>query len=68
MSKITLVTHKQIEKATCGVVRISEEAEAVIHQLQLETGLSARCIVSQIILQGADLVEVVDARKIGGNK
>ena len=42
----------------CGVVRLDEEAERLVKQLQRETGLSAKYIVSQIIIQGYDLIEV----------
>ena len=48
----------QPEKGVCGVVRLSEEAERRVKQLQRETGLSAKYIVSQIIIQGFDLVEI----------
>lgn len=37
---------------------LDEEAERLVKQLQRETGLSAKYIVSQIIIQGFDLVEI----------
>ena len=56
-NKIILNVYRP-EKGVCGVVRLDEEAERLVKQLQLETGLSAKYIVSQIIIQGYDLVEV----------
>lgn len=56
-NKIILNVYRP-EKGVCGVVRLDEEAEKRVKQLQRETGLSAKYIVSQIIIQGYDLVEV----------
>lgn len=56
-NKIILNVYRP-EKEVCGVVRLNEEAERLVKQLQRETGLSAKYIVSQIIIQGYDLVEV----------
>lgn len=56
-SKIVLNVYRP-EKGVCGVVRLDEEAERLVKQLQRETGLSAKYIVSQIIIQGYDLIEV----------
>jgi hypothetical protein len=56
-SKIVLNVYRP-EKSVCGVVRLDEEAERLVKQLQRETGLSAKYIVSQIIIQGYDLIEV----------
>ena len=56
-NKIILNVYRP-EKDVCGVVRLDEEAERLVKQLQRETGLSAKYIVSQIIIQGYDLVEV----------
>lgn len=58
---IKLLVHKlpQVSKARSGVVRITPEAETVIHQLQRETGLSACYIASQLIIQGSDITEVI---------
>ena len=50
------------EKGVCGVVRLNEEAERLVKQLQRETGLSAKYIVSQIIIQGYDLVEIKEEK------
>lgn len=56
-NKIVLNVYRP-DKNVCGVVRLSEEAERRVKQIQRETGLSAKYIVSQIIIQGYDLVEV----------
>lgn len=56
-NKIILNVYRP-EKGVCGVVRLDEEAEKRVKQLQRETGLSAKYIVSQIIIQGYDLIEV----------
>lgn len=56
-NKIVLNVYRP-EKGVCGVVRLDEEAERLVKQLQRETGLSAKYIVSQIIIQGYDLIEV----------
>lgn len=57
MEKITLTVHRP-ENSVCGVVRLNKQAELLVKQLQRETGMSARYIVSQIIIQGIDLVEI----------
>ena len=56
-NKIVLNVYRP-EKGVCGVVRLDEDAERLVKQLQRETGLSAKYIVSQIIIQGYDLIEV----------
>lgn len=58
-NKIVLTVHRP-EPSFCGVVRLDKQAEALVKQLQRETGMSAKYIVSQIIIQGYDLVEVKD--------
>lgn len=55
--KIILTVHRP-EPSFCGVVRLDPQAEALVKQLQRETGMSAKYIVSQIIIQGIDLVEI----------
>lgn len=55
--KIVLTVHRP-EPSFCGVVRLDKEAEQLVRQLQRETGMSAKYIVSQIIIQGIDLVEI----------
>ena len=55
--KIILTVHRP-EPSFCGVVRLDPQAKALVKQLQRETGMSAKYIVSQIIIQGIDLVEI----------
>ena len=61
-NKIVLNVYRP-EKGMYGVVRLNEEAERLIRQLQRETGLSAKYIVSQIIIQGFDLVEIKEEKE-----
>lgn len=61
-NKIVLTVHRP-EPSFCGVVRLDPQAEALVKQLQRETGMSAKYIVSQIIIQGYDLVEVKEEEK-----
>lgn len=61
-NKIVLNVYRP-EKGVCGVVRLSEEAERRVKQLQRETGLSAKYIVSQIIIQGFDLIEIKEEKE-----
>lgn len=58
-NKIVLTVHRP-EPSFCGVVRLDKQAEALVKQLQRETGMSAKYIVSQIIIQGYDLVEIAE--------
>jgi hypothetical protein len=57
---IKLKVHKipEINESLCGVVRVTPEAEMIIKQLQRETGLSGRYILSQIIIQAANIIEI----------
>lgn len=55
--KIILTVHRP-ESSFCGVVELDREAETLVRQLQKETGMTAKYIVSQIIIQGFDLVEI----------
>ncbi len=41
-----------------GVVRISPEAQRVVQRLQNKTGLGARYIVSEIIIQAENLIDI----------
>lgn len=61
-NKIVLNVYRP-EKGVCGVVRLSEEAERRVKQLQRETGLSAKYIFSQIIIQGFDLIEIKEEKE-----
>lgn len=57
--RIVLKAHKS--KGTVGnVVKINKEAQKVLSTVMRETGLSAKYIVSQMIVQGADCVELVE--------
>lgn len=57
--RIILKAHKS--KGTVGnVVKISKEAQKALAAVMRETGLSAKYIVSQMIVQGADCVELVE--------
>ena len=55
--KIVLRAYRQNEKAG-DVVRITEKAQSVLEELMREHKLSARYIVSQMIIQGADFIEI----------
>ena len=61
-NKIVLTVHRP-EPSFCGVVRLDPQAEAMVKQLQRETGMSAKYIVSQIIIQGFDLVEIKEEKE-----
>lgn len=61
-NKIVLTVHRP-EPSFCGVVRLDKQAETLVKQLQRETGMSAKYIVSQIIIQGFDLVEIKEDNK-----
>ena len=51
------------EPSFCGVVKLDRQAEALVKQLQRETGMTAKYIVSQIIIQGFDLVEIKEDKE-----
>lgn len=59
--KIVLTIHRP-EPSFCGVLWLDPQAEAMVKQLQRETGMSAKYIVSQIIIQGYDLVEIKEEK------
>lgn len=60
-NKIVLTVHRP-EPSFCGVVRLDKQAEALVKQLQREAGMSAKYIVSQIIIQEFDLVEIKEEK------
>ena len=60
--KIVLTIHRP-EPSFCVVLRLDPQAEAMVKQLQRETGMSAKYIVSQIIIQGFDLVEIKEEKE-----
>lgn len=55
---ITLTVHKPKDERRC--VQITAEANAVLMTLYRATGLPVGHIVSQLIIQGAELVEIVE--------
>lgn len=55
--KIVLEVHKN--KSNVGdTVRITQKAQDKLSEIMLETGLSARYIVSQMIIQGSNFLEI----------
>ena len=44
----------------CGLIRVTPEAEKVLQTLRNATGLSKRRIASELIVQAAALVRIVD--------
>ena len=60
MPSIKLKVHRcpDVNDSLSGVIKITPEAEAIIKQLRRETGLSGRYILSQIIIQAADFIEI----------
>lgn len=57
--RIVLKAHKA--KGTVGqVVKISKGAQRALSVVMRETGSSAKYIVSQMIIQGADCVELIE--------
>lgn len=60
-NRIMLHTYRGKEdKNLCGVIKISPQAETRLLELAAETGLSIRTIASELILQGAEMVEIVE--------
>lgn len=55
--KIILTVHRP-EPSFCGVVKLDREAETLVKQLQRETGMTAKYIVSQIVIQRYDFLEI----------
>ena len=60
MKSIKLTIHKapEVNDNLIGTIKITPQAESIIKQLKRETGLSGRYIVSQIIIQAADMIEM----------
>lgn len=44
----------------CGLIRVTPESEKVLQTLRNATGLSKRRIASELIVQAAALVRIVD--------
>lgn len=57
---IILTVHKPKSKDDWRCVQISAETDAVLMQLYRTTGLPVSRIVSQMIIQGAEFVEIVE--------
>ena len=55
-NKIVLKVYRQKEKVG-DIARITKEAQSVLEELMREHKLSARYVVSQMIIQGADFIE-----------
>ena len=56
------ITLKSKSSGECtGVIRLSPEAEQVVRRLKSRTNLSTKSIVSQIIIQAQDLIEIIPA-------
>lgn len=57
---ILQTTQKKRVSDLKGVVRINAEAEETLLRLVADTGLPMREIASQMIIQGADLVKIIE--------
>ncbi len=59
---IILKVHRKYEQGEGqkGVIRVDAQAEDILRQLSAQTGLTVKYIASQIIIQGAELVSVVE--------
>lgn len=57
---IKLIVKKRppVKEKTIGAVKITAEAETILRKLARETGLSCRSLVSQIVIQAADQIEI----------
>lgn len=60
MDRIELRVYKPKAKEERRCVQISGEADAILRRLCRETGLSNGYIVSQMIIQGEKLVDIVE--------
>lgn len=56
---IKIKAHR-VDSRLIGTVRIDAAAETKLRQLCRESGLSARYLASQIIIQGADFVQFLE--------
>lgn len=54
------ITLRSAERTVGDVVRISPKAKAVLQDILDEHNVSARQVVSQLIIQGAALLEFVE--------
>lgn len=60
MSKPITLKCKSTAECT-GVIRLSPEAELVVRRLKAKTNLSTKAIVSSILLQAENLIEIEPA-------
>lgn len=58
-----IVLKAKSEEEYIGVVRLSPEAERIVKRLRAKTCLSARAIVSEIIIQAEGLIEIEAAEE-----
>lgn len=60
-NKIELHTYRSKDDSKlAGVVKLTPQAETKLLELAAETGLSIRTIASELILQAAEMVEIVE--------
>lgn len=59
-TKIQLEVHKIRADQLAGVVRVSGEAELKLRELCRATGLPVKYVASQLIIQGSDMIEIVE--------
>lgn len=60
-SKIVLHTYRgKDDSKLVGIVKLTPQAETKLLELAAETGLSIRTIASELILQAAEIVEIVE--------
>lgn len=59
MSNPIVLKAPAVSNECLGVVRLSPEAEKVVRRLKAKTGLSIRYIVSEIITQAENLIDIV---------
>ena len=62
MKKIILKTDRAPAIINCNTVKLSPEAVLVLQRLQLRSGLSARQIVSDILCQAEQMVQVIETQ------
>lgn len=60
-NKIVLHTYRsKDDNKLAGVIKLTPQAETKLLELAAETGLSIRTIASELILQAAEIVEIVE--------
>lgn len=59
-NKIELKVRRVVKRGESRVIRINAEADTVLMELYRATGLPIGHIVSQMIIQGAPFVEIVE--------